>query len=93
MAFGTWLKKAFNKVKDFTVNKVLPGVNKVAGFVGKAAAPILGAVGGVVGGPLGSTISNVGDKIGSFANKTSGVLDKSNLRLGGFGGGLQPILK
>lgn len=93
MAFGTWLKKAFTKAKDFTVNKVIPGVKTVAGFLGKAASPILGAVGGVVGGPLGSTISNVGDKIGAFANKTNTVLDRTNMRLGGFGGGIQPILK
>lgn len=67
MAFGTWLKKAFGKAKDFVVNKALPAVKKVAGFVGKAAEPVLGAVGSVIGGPLGSTIAGVGSKLSGFS--------------------------
>lgn len=93
MAFGTWLKKAFGKAKDFVVNKVVPTAKKVAGFVGKAAAPILGAVGGVVGGPLGSTISNIGSMASGWGNKANEFLDKSEARLGGFGGGIQPQFK
>ncbi len=95
MAFGTWLKKAFGKVKDFVVDKALPAVKKVAGFVGKAAQPILGAVGSVVGGPLGGTISKAGQVIGGFANRAHDGVDSVDrkLRSGRMFEQLQPRLK
>ncbi len=90
MAFGTWLKKAFTKVKDFAVNKALPMAKKVAGFVGKAAAPVLGAVGSVIGGPHGNLVSGIGEKISGYANDFG---EKMNMIGSGGAGRLRPLLK
>ncbi len=78
MAFGTWLKQTFNKVKDVAMNKVLPAVKKVAGFVGKAASPIMSAVGGVVGGPTGDMLSSAGSKLSKFMGGFEKSLPGSN---------------
>lgn len=80
------------------MDQTLAVAKKVAGFIGKAAQSISGAVGGV--------ISRAGDMFGGFANKASGVLDKTDGLLQGprasldhhlcnnsLLNGLQPILK
>ncbi len=76
MAFGTWLKKAYNKVKDVAMNKVLPAAKKVAGFVGKVASPVLGTIGSAMGGPTGKMISEVGQKVSGFATAADARFDK-----------------
>ncbi len=80
MAFGTWLKKTFNKTKDFVVNKALPAVQKVAGVVGKIAAPVTDMIGGAIGGSIGNTIKYTGQKIGGFANKVNDRLPQGKFR-------------
>ncbi len=98
MAFGTWLKQTFNKVKDVAMNKVLPAAKKVAGFVSKAAAPIMGAVGGVIGGTTGDMLSGVGQKVsrimGGLEKRIPGsgtLQSKGSTGVGG--GGIQLRLK
>lgn len=60
MAFGSWLKKAWSKVKD-VAKKVLPIARKVVG----AAIPMVQTIGSAIGGSVGSGISEWGTKIGS----------------------------
>ncbi len=80
MTFGTWLKKTFNKAKDFVVDKAIPAVKKAAGVVGKIAAPVADMIGGAIGGPMGNTIKYTGQKIGGFANKVNDKLPQGKFR-------------
>ncbi len=92
MAFGTWLKKTFNKVKDFTMNKALPAIRKGVSFVGKVAAPVGKIIGGAIGGPIGGVISGVTQKMCDFAGGGGGgtiTIDMLKERLRNF----QPVLK
>ncbi len=86
MAFGTWLKKTFNKVKDFVVDKALPAAQKVASFVGKVASPIMGTIGSAIGGSTGKVVSDVGQKVSGFATAADARFDKVL-------SGIQPRLK
>ncbi len=86
MAFGTWLKKAYNKTKDFVMNKVLPAAQKVSNFVGKVASPVLGTIGSAVGGSTGRLITDVGKKVSGFATDADARFDKVL-------SGIQPRLK
>ncbi len=72
--------KTFNKAKDFVVNKAIPAVQKVAGVVGKVAAPVTNMIGDAIGGSVGNTIKYTGQKIGGFANKVNDRLPQGKFR-------------
>ncbi len=76
MAFGTWLKKAYNKTKDFVMNKALPVPQKVARFVGEVASPVLGTIGSAIGRPTGRVILDVGKNVSGFATDADARFDK-----------------
>ena len=56
MAFGTWLKNAFSKVKDF-VGKAIPVAKKIIG----SAVPIAKSIGSAIGGSFGEGLSKAAD--------------------------------
>ncbi len=86
MAFGTWLKKAYNKVKDVAMNKIIPTAKKVASFVGKVASPIMSTIGSAIGGSTGKVMTDVGQKVSGFATAADERFDKVL-------SGIQPRLK
>ena len=69
MAFGTWLKNAFSKVKDF-VGKAIPVAKKIIG----TAVPIAKSIGSAIGGSFGEGINKVADWAGNLVGRNgSGI--------------------
>ena len=69
MAFGTWLKNAFSKVKDF-VGKAIPVAKKIIG----SAVPIAKSIGSAIGGNIGEGLIKVSNWAENLVGKNgSGI--------------------
>ncbi len=62
MAFGSWIKKIGEKVKNFA-QKAVPIVQKGLQFAADKVAPVLEKVGETVGGTIGNIASGIGKGI------------------------------
>ena len=88
MAFGEWMKKISNGLKNFG-EKVKGVVNKVGNFVHKGVdlvnrvAPAVGAIGTAIGGPAGEVISNISNTAQDVAGRVGGFVDNVQRFTGG----------